>query len=523
MAEESAFRCRQKQILRFAQNDMDVVLCRSPEIYDDFEYMTELYWQSASALAETIRRKEISSRELFDMQLVRIDALNGELNAVVTFDIERARKRADELDSMTARGEVKGPLHGLPITIKDSFETAGIKTTCGAPVWRDHVPTTNADAVQRLIDAGAVIVGKTNTPIFAGDVQTFNDLFGTTNNPWDVMRTPGGSSGGAAAAVAAGMTPFELGSDIGGSIRTPAHFCGIYGHKPSYGLISLRGHIPGPPGTLSASDLSVAGPLARSTGDLSLLLDLLAGPDQSEGGAWRLELPPPRHKKIQDFRVALWLDEPDCPIDDSVRSAIESSVGALAKAGAKIDANPKLPFKLVDAFRTYLHLLWPLMFAGVPDDQFNQLVFRAAKFVPDDQNLMARFHRQATARHRDWLRANEARARYRAAMAEFFTSYDVLLMPVTPTSAFPHDHSPNMMERVIGVNGQARPYFDNFFWIHLATLCYLPATVAPVGQSQKLPVGLQIVGPYLEDRTTIQFASLVETIVGGFNAPPNLG
>ena len=482
--------------------------------------MTKRHWQSATALAAAIRRKEISSRELLDLQLTRIDALNGKLNAVVTFDVERARQRAGELDAMATHREFVGPLHGLPITIKDSFETAGLKTTCGAPQWQDHVPATNADAVQRLVNAGAVIIGKTNTPIYAGDVQTFNDLFGTSNNPWDVSRTPGGSSGGAAAAVAVGMTPFELGSDIGGSIRTPAHFCGIYGHKPSYALISLRGHIPGPPGTLAASDLSVAGPLARNAGDLSLLLDILAAPDRSEQTAWRLALPPPRHDKLQDFRVALWLDEPGCPIDNGVRSALELATDTLRKAGVRVDDKSRLPIKLADAFRTYLQLLWPLMFAGVPDEQFAEYANRAARFAADDHSLKANFHRQATARHRDWLRANEARARYRAAMAEFFTHYDVLLLPVTPTAAFSHDHSANMLERVIEVNGASRPYFDNFFWINLATLCYLPATVAPVGQSQDLPVGLQIVGPYLEDRTTIKFASLIEDVIGGFKVPP---
>ena len=482
--------------------------------------MNELRWQSAASLADSVRRKEISSRELLDLHVARIEVLNVKLNAVVTLDIERARQRAGELDAATARGEFKGPLHGLPITIKDSYETAGLKTTCGAPIWRDHVPATNADAVQRLVDAGAVIVGKTNTPIFAGDVQTFNELFGTTNNPWDVLRTPGGSSGGAAAAVAAGMSPFELGSDIGGSIRTPAHFCGIYGHKSSYGLISLRGHIPGPPGTLAATDLSVAGPLTRSTDDLGMLLDILAGPNEQERVAWQLKLPQSRHEKLQDFRVVIWLDEPDSPVDGGVRCALESAAHALRKAGVQVDDKSKLPINLADTFRTYLRLLWPLLFAGTSDDVFEQYVARAANFAANDPSFKARFHRQATARHRDWLRANEARARYRATMAAFFKHYDVLLMPVTSTPAFPHDHSNNMMERVIRVNGEPRPYFDNFFWINLATLCYLPATVVPVGQAQNLPVGMQIIGPYLEDRTTIKFASLIEEVVGGFKVPP---
>ena len=484
--------------------------------------MTALHWNSVGELASAIRRKEISSRELLDLHLARIDSLNGKLNAVVTLNTEHARHQANLIDAATARGEFKGPLHGIPITVKDSFETMGLKTTCGAPVWRDHVPATNADAVQRLVDAGAVIIGKTNTPIFAGDVQTFNNLFGTTNNPWNLSRTPGGSSGGAAAAVAAGMTPFELGSDIGGSIRTPAHFCGIYGHKPSYGLISLRGHVPGPPGTLAAADLSVAGPLARTAGDLNLLLDILAGPNRHEAVAWNLNLPASRQQKLEDFRVAVLFDNVDVPIDNTVRTSLEAAVAMLEKAGAKIDRAPTFPIHLNHSFRTYLRLLWPLLFAGVSDEQFEKHIARTEKFSCDDASFNAQFHRLATARHRDWLRANEAGARYRAAMAEFFASYDVLLMPVTPTQAFPHDHRPNMIERTIAVNGQPQPYFDNFFWIHLATLCHLPATVVPVGQAQRLPVGLQIVGPYLEDRTALKFASLVEKLVGGFRAPPEV-
>ncbi len=484
--------------------------------------MPALNWKSVDAMANAIRRKEISSRELLDLYLARIEALNPKLNAVVTLNTEHARHQAKLSDAATARGEFKGPLHGIPITIKDSFETAGLKTTCGAPVWRDHIPQTNADAVQRLVDAGAVIIGKTNTPIFAGDVQTFNELFGTTNNPWDVSRTPGGSSGGAAAAVAAGLTPFELGSDIGGSIRTPAHFCGIFGHKPSYGTISLRGHVPGPPGTLGAADLSVAGPLARSADDLNVLLDVLAGPDQNDATAWKLNLPQSRRERIQDFRVAVMFDNVDVPIDVNVRTMLERAVVALEQAGAKIDRAPRLPFSLNDSFRTYLRLLWPLMFAGMSDEQFEKHIARAQQFSPIDVSLNALFHRQAIARHRDWLHANEARARYRAAMREFFERYDVLLMPVTPTQAFAHDHSPNMLERKIHVNQQPRPYFDNFFWISLATLCYLPATVAPVGQEQPLPVGLQIVGPYLEDRTTLKFAAIIENLVGGFRVPSGM-
>ena len=476
--------------------------------------------KSATALAVAIKNKKIASRELLDVYLARIERHNGAINAVVTHDAVSARKQADALDAALARGESKGPLHGLPITIKDTFETIAFGTTAGAEMYRDHVSASNADAVQRLVDAGAVIVGKTNTPYLAGDVQSYNGLFGTTNNPWDLTRTPGGSSGGAAAAVASGMTAFELGSDIGGSIRTPAHFCGIYGHKPSYGLIGLRGHVPGPPGTLGAADLSVAGPLARSADDLALLLNILAGPNRLESVAWRLDLPRPRREKLKEYRVALWLDEAAFPLDDAVRTALLGAVDALRKADVAIDESARPAFKLIDAFRTYTRLLWPLMFAGVPDKAFDEYVATAEKISTDDQSLSAQFYRLATSRHRDWLRANEARARYRVAMAEFFTQYDVLLMPVTPTPAFRHDHSPNMLERTLLVNGKPRPYFDNFFWISLATLAYLPVTVAPIAQSQALPVGMQIVGPYLEDHTTIKFASLMKNLIGGFKPPP---
>ena len=476
--------------------------------------------QSATALVAGIKSKKFTSRELLEAYLARIARHNGAINAVVTHGADRAQSQADALDAALARGEIKGPLHGLPITIKDTFETVGLVTTAGAEMYRDHVGTTNADAVQRLIAAGAVIIGKTNVPYLAGDVQSFNKLFGTTNNPWDITRTPGGSSGGAAAAVAAGMTAFELGSDIGGSIRTPAHFCGIYGHKPSYGLISSRGHVPGPPGTRAQADLGVMGPLARSAEDLQLLLNILAGPTPQESVAWQLHLPPPRHTSIANYRVALWLDDPAFPIDDSMKSVLLRAADDLNKHGVKIDRHARPAIVLADAYRCYLSLLLPLLMAGMSDNSFAQFVKGADSFSLGDTSLDSMIHRFGAARHRDWLKANEARARYRLAMQAFFQDYDVLLMPVTPTLAFPHDQSPDMFKRVLHVNGEARPYHDNFSWISLATLTYLPATVAPVGFANGLPIGMQIVGPYLEDHTTIKFASLMENLLGGFKPPP---
>ncbi len=272
---------------------------------------------SAGELAARLRQGEVSSRDLLDLFLERVEKLNPRINAVVTVDAARARAEAEGADEALARGDEVGPLHGLPMTVKDSLETEGMLTTSGAGELAGHVPAKDAVAVARLRSAGAIIFGKTNLASYASDVQTFNDLFGTTNNPWSTERSPGGSSGGAAAALAAGLTALELGSDIAGSIRNPAHYCGVFGHKPSYGLVPLRGHIPGPPGTLAEMDLGVAGPLARDADDLELALDAVAGP-LPEDAAYRLRLPPARGSSLQDYRGAAWLDDPFCPIDSEV-------------------------------------------------------------------------------------------------------------------------------------------------------------------------------------------------------------
>ncbi|HET8707899.1 MAG TPA: amidase family protein, partial [Pseudomonadales bacterium] len=239
-------------------------------------------YASAKSLLQAMQDGALSSRQLLELYIKRIEQKNAEINAVVATDLEAARKRADAADAARANGELWGPLHGLPMTIKDTYEVPGMPCTAGAPMYRNHQPSRAAVAVQKLIDAGAIIFGKTNVPLFASDLQSYNKIYGTTNNPWNKALTPGGSSGGAAAALAAGFTAAELGSDIGGSIRTPAHFCGVYGHKVTHGIISMRGHVPGPPGTLGEPDLAVAGPMARAAGDLALLLDVVAGASPAE-------------------------------------------------------------------------------------------------------------------------------------------------------------------------------------------------------------------------------------------------
>ncbi len=290
--------------------------------------MKDIEFASARAVADAIARRQVSSREVLDLLLDRIAKLDGAVNAVVTIDSERARAEATAADDMVARGDELGPLHGVPMTVKDSWETAGMRTTSGAPELREHVPEHDAWPVAALRAAGAIIFGKTNLPYYAGDCQTYNDVFGTTNNPFDPERSCSGSSGGAGAALACGFTPLELGSDIGGSIRSPAHVNGVVGHKPSFGIVPSHGHIPGPPGSLSAADIAVAGPMARTVEDCALALDVLAGPDRWNTPAWRLELPPPRHDQLGDYRVAVWSDDPACPVARDVVALVEQAAAA---------------------------------------------------------------------------------------------------------------------------------------------------------------------------------------------------
>jgi amidase len=483
--------------------------------------MLDLHFRTALELAAAIPRREFGCRELLEHHLERIERLNPRINAVVTLDVERAREHADAADRMLARHEVVGPLHGLPMTVKDTFEVAGVRTTAGASILSGHVPSRDATAVARLAAGGAVIFGKTNTPLFAGDVQSYNTVFGTTNNPWDVARSPGGSSGGAAAAVAAGFTPLELGSDIGGSVRNPAHFCGVYGHKPSYGVIPLRGHIPGPPGMLAEYDLAVPGPLARSADDLDAAIGVLAGPDEARAVAWRLELPPPRRAALRDYRVAAWLDDPACSIESAQREVFESAVERLRRAGVAVDDHARPVEDLAEVHRNYQKLLWPIMVSGISEQNFAEFVRVADAAAPDDFTRDAVFARGATIRHRHWLAVDEWRARYRARWAEFFRDFDVVLCPIMPTAALPHDHSDPAAARRIFVDGRPRAYWDQLCWAGAITAAYLPATVTPVGRTRGgLPVGLQIVAPYLEDRTSIDFARRLADVAGGFEPPP---
>lgn len=476
--------------------------------------MSDLAYLSAIELANKIQQREISSRETVDYFLARVDHLDKPINSVVTIDAERARAEADAADAALARGEKHGPLHGVPMTIKDSFQTAGMGTTSGAPELAEFIPQEDAWPVARLREAGAIIFGKTNLPIYAGDLQSYNQVFGTTNNPYDHSRTPGGSSGGSAAALACGFTPLELGSDIGGSIRLPSHMSGVVGHKPSYGIVPSHGQIPGPPGTLTLADLAVAGPMARSVEDLALGLDIMAGPNRWERPAWRLKLPPPRRRTLKRYRVAAWLDDPRCRVEPEVRSLLEKAANALAEEGVRVDYEARPDFSLEKVADTFMALLQSALAGGVSRDTIEYYAKET------DDTPVARTKRLFAIRHREWLSYNERRLQMRRKWEEFFTKWDAILLPVMPCAAIPHDHSEPQAGRIAWVGGEQRPYWDLVTWMAPAGACYLPVTVIPVGQLEDgLPIGIQVVGPYLEDRTTLDLAKHLLALVGGCPQP----
>ena len=480
-------------------------------------------YQTAGDLVEALASRQVSSRELVDAAFARIEALDPKINAVVVRDFDRARTAADAADAALERGE-RQPLLGLPMTVKEQFNIAGLPTTWGFPKFKDWRPDADALAVQRLKAAGTIILGKTNVPLNLGDWQSYNEIYGTTNNPWDLTRSPGGSSGGGAAALAAGFVPLEFGSDIGGSLRAPAHFCGVFSHKPSLDLVPQRGALPPQtPAIPVRGDLAVIGPMARSAADLALELAVVAGPDElMEGIGYKVALPPPRHDKLADFRVLVIDEHPLCPTASSIRAALDGLAERLGKAGCTIlRASPNLP-DLALTSRVYRELLSAFFSADLPPDARERIEAAAKALSPDEQSLAASGLRGATISHPEWIRQSRIRGGLRGRWQALFQEVDVVLCPPMPTTAFPHDHSPGFA-RKLEVDGAKIPYFDQSVWAGLATLNGLPATTMPIGHDDGgLPVGVQIIGGFLDDRTTIAFAGLLEREFRGFTPPPNL-
>ncbi len=463
----------------------------------------------AHRLAELTRSGKIGCRELLEHFIARVERHDPKINAVVVRDFERARERAKALDN---RGDKSGALFGVPMTVKESFDIAGLPTTLGVPAQRQAIAERNGLPVGRLLDAGAVIFGKTNVPLLLADWQSYNEIYGTTNNPWDLALSPGGSSGGSAAALAVGMTGLELGSDIGASIRNPAHYCGVFGHKPTWGIC--------PNGAVAPSDIAVIGPLARSAEDLSLTLDVIAGPEAIEAAGWKLDLAPPRGTGFAGLRVAVMLDHALSEVDAAITTRLEALASFLSKQGAKVDLAARPAFDLAEAHRLFITMLRATTSRRTAESAIARWQAEAARLAADESGYYALMARGISMSHRDFLSANERRQTMRHAWAAFFEDWDVFLCPVAASAAQPHDHEGERWERTIAVNGHRVPTTDQMFWAGISCFFLLPASVAPLGFSPSgLPIGVQIVGPQFGDRTTIEFARLMEQSWQGFVAP----
>jgi amidase len=476
---------------------------------------SDLVFSSAHEAAGTILRGEVTSLALTEYIFHRIERFNPALNAVVTLMREEALARALEADEALARGERWGPLHGVPVTIKDCFDVVGVRTTAGSRSLADHVSVEDAVVVSRLRAAGAVILGHTNVPPMAGDWQTYNRVFGTTNSPWDPERTPGGSTGGGAAALAAGMSFLSLGSDIGGSIRIPAHFCGVYGHKPSLNVVPMRGHTPSSP--YLPLILPVAGPLARSAEDLKLALEVIGGPDDDEATAYRWSLPPARRSSLPDYRLGYVVDHPACPVSSEVKGLVENAVVSLEGAGVDLEEGWPEDVDPMEQYTTYQFLLGSVYASLMRDEDFEATRERAEE---QDGSYEAILAKAQTSPHKYFHSAQRKRAKAREAWQAYFRERDAFLLPVSFLPAFPHDHSMPFWDRELSTPEGPRRYEDMMFWISFATMTGLPATVAPIGRTGAgLPVGVQIVGPYMEDATPIDVAAKMARVVGRFEPP----
>ncbi|GAA2086371.1 amidase [Kitasatospora saccharophila] len=486
--------------------------------------MEKWTYATARELTAALHAGDVTSVELTEGAIARIEQEDGALNAVCAPDFERARTAAREADRALTRGE-RRPLLGIPLTVKESYNVAGLPTTWGMPQFRDHVPDEDALQVARVKAAGAVVLGKTNVPLGLRDIQTYNEIHGTTNNPWDHSRTSGGSSGGSAAALAAGYGPLSLGTDIAGSLRTPAHFCGVYAHKPTLHLLPTRGMVPPHAPALPADiDLAVVGPMARSAGDLALLFDVMTGPDPlTLGLAHATVLPPARHDRLDGFRVLVLDEHPLLPTGADVRAGIARVADALADGGARVERHSPLLPDLADGAQIYPLLMFSALAANFPPAQYEQVRRLAEQLSEDDHSLGAARLRGSMLSHRDWLAADHRRELHRRGWREFFAEFDAVVAPITPTAAFPHQQDPDLLGRRMTVDGTTFPYFDQLAWAGLATMPGLPATAVPTGLSAEgLPVGVQLIGPMYEDRTPLRLAELLEERLGGFRVPAAL-
>ena len=473
------------------------------------------HYSSATAMLAALRAGSISSRELTDLHIARIEAHDGALNSIPVHTFERARAMADAADARRADGE-DAPLLGLPMTLKESTLAAGLPQSAGLPPFAEHRPAADGPIATRVFDAGCTLLGKTNIPVALGDWQADSPVYGRTNNPWDTSRSPGGSTGGGGAALAAGLTPLEVGSDIGGSIRVPATYCGVFGHRPTESAIPRAGAFPMADLPNGPSQMGVQGPLARCVDDLELLFDVLAGAEEEERIGWKLELPPPRARAAADFRVAVLPSLPEVPVSRAMRDALARTCDALSNAGARVE-EVALPVDWQQTFADYVRILNVMTTIGQPAEE---RAARAAALRESGDPVAAAMADGLTMGAGDYIVTAGARAGARLAWRDFFERHDVLLAPMTPDVAFPHKPEP-FDSRTLEIDGVTVPYFTNIAFASLAIFPGLPATAFPTGVSEAgLPTGLQAIGPYLEDRTPLAFARALEGLGSAFAPPP---
>jgi amidase len=479
--------------------------------------MDKLHYKSAVEIADLIRSKKASSVEVLEHFLARIERINPKLNAIIWMDAERSRKRAREADAALARGEVWGPLHGVPMTIKESYQVPGSPTTWGLPEYKNNITETSALAVERLEKAGVNLFGKTNVPVLLADWQSFNPIYGSTNNPWNTDLTPGGSSGGSAAALAAGLTGVEAGSDIGASIRNPAHYCGVFGLKPTYGIIPLRRHSL--PNAYAPGDISCVGPLTRGAADLDVMLDVMSGADELDDYCWKLELPHAKATSLKGMKIAVKLSDPNCEIDGEYTNVLQALVEKLAKAGATVkEMEPEIDTKRLHEI--YVQLLRAATSARTPDADIAGWKAALAAGGSNPDQYLELMVKGVDLTHRAWLPLNNERHKLRFAFDAFFKDWDILLCPAASSAAWPHDQKGERWKRTIPINGKPQPTTSQLFWAGYSGVDYLPSTVGPAGLTNSgLPVGYQAIARHGHDKTAIALSRFVEREIGGFVPP----
>ncbi len=461
-------------------------------------------FDDATRLGQRLASSDVTSVELVTDYLSRIERLNAPVNAFTIIDSEGAMTAARASDDRRAAGTSFGPLDGVPMTIKDEFNTVGVQSTSGFAELLGNVPDRDCTSVERLRGAGAVVMAKTTLPPGAADIQTYSPAFGTTNNPWDIGRTPGGSSGGAAVSLAMNFCGLELGSDIGGSIRTPASWTGVYGHKPTWGILPGRGWATGEEPWFTEVDIAAPGPMARSARDLRMAMTVLAGAGELDAPGWTLKLPASTASDLRGLRVAAWIDEPTNRSDAATVEVLTRLISDLESAGAIVDTEARPPTSYSDQIELYLYMLLAATSAEAPSDS-------------------------ALISHGEWLHKEAQRDFLRREWRDFFTTggssgkgIDVMIAPCVVTTAIAHQHAGGVSNRSVVIDGVTRPYMDMLWWAGLVGNVRLPSTAVPAGLGRNgLPVGAQIVGAPYADNTTIAVAELLdEAGITAFVPPP---